>query len=185
MDPLSIVRDYALAGKAEQISVVGENVLFGSQYKFAKSSFTAFRGQRDFATLELVLNVLRTKDLPHTEYLKQASAARLEPLTFIDRKVQPAVPCRQRHHAGTGCGLRGMAPHTRRPARLSSPCCPQKLLDILSGKAKFDQEAAPLPAAADADGAEPASKRARLGAAPQGAHVAAQQCRSRAVSSSA
>ena len=88
MDPLSLLRDFNLNQQLQDVQVLGEQVNFGTSYVFPKSSFTAFRGQKDYCTLEVVLHVLQTRSLSQPEYIRAAAAAKLNTLAYIDRKVR-------------------------------------------------------------------------------------------------
>lgn len=88
MDPLTLLKDFNLGKKSEQVKVVGEQVHFGTSYVFPKASFTAFKGgARDYYTLEAVLYVLQTRQLSQAEFLKAANAAKISTFSFVDRKV--------------------------------------------------------------------------------------------------
>ena len=87
MDPLTLLRDFNLKNQLSEVKVVGDQVQFGSQYVFPKTSFTAFKSLRDYETLEVVLHVLQTRALNQPEYLKAAEAQGLGRLSFVDRKA--------------------------------------------------------------------------------------------------
>jgi hypothetical protein len=87
MDPLSLLREFNLNKQVDAIKIEGDDVNFGGQYVFRKSAYTAFKGQRDYYTIEAVYYVLQTRGLSQPEYLKAAAAAKLGTVAFVDRKV--------------------------------------------------------------------------------------------------
>jgi hypothetical protein len=87
MDPLTLFKQYNLNGQLDKIRVDGDRVLFGNEYVFPIKGFTAFRHEKDYETVGVVLHVLQTKQLTHPEYLKSALAAGVTRLPVPKRIV--------------------------------------------------------------------------------------------------
>lgn len=90
MDPLSLLKKFNLEKKVEQVEERGDRVHFGDSYVFPKTSYTAFKPVRgdDYYTLETVLFILKTRSLPHAEYLRLASNSKHVIASQVDRKVR-------------------------------------------------------------------------------------------------
>eukprot|EP00798_Chlamydomonas_sp_ICE-L_P005013 gene5013-34798_t len=89
MDPLSLLRDFNIKNKLEAVVSNSDRVNFGDSYVFPKTSYTAFKragGAQDFYTLEVVLYLLKNRNLSHPEYIKQGSSDRVGTVTNLDRK---------------------------------------------------------------------------------------------------
>lgn len=96
MDPLTLLREFVVSGHADQVVLNGDRVDFGGRYSFARSIPTSYKsqqGKEDFYKLESLLyfvkNFLTTAAAPkYTDYFKSAKQLNLEPVSFLDRKVQ-------------------------------------------------------------------------------------------------
>lgn len=99
MDPLSLLRDFNLQKKVDQVKVEGDNVLFGDLYSYPKNTFTALKGRsNDYYTLQAILFLLQTRDAPVSEYLSSANKAgvsgyvpvyeRKKVLEYLDGEVE-------------------------------------------------------------------------------------------------
>ncbi|XP_010938049.1 protein CDC73 homolog [Elaeis guineensis] len=87
MDPLSVLRDYTVQRKLDQIVRVGDEFRFGSEYAFPCSADTAYRSkQGSLYTLDTLLFFVRHHNLKHTDYLQSARSLRLPAVTLPDRK---------------------------------------------------------------------------------------------------
>mmetsp|Transcript_5007 Transcript_5007/g.10824 ORF Transcript_5007/g.10824 Transcript_5007/m.10824 type:complete len:494 (-) Transcript_5007:500-1981(-) len=87
MDPLSLLKDFNLQQKLDQVALHGDRVNFGNSYVFSKVHNTGVKSvQKDFYTLEVVLYLLLNRHLPHAEYIKQASGNKIGTVTITDRK---------------------------------------------------------------------------------------------------
>ncbi|CAL9147941.1 protein CDC73 homolog [Musa acuminata AAA Group] len=87
MDPLSVLREYAIRGELDRVVQSGDELRFGSEYAFPCSAVTAYRSkQGGFYTLDALLFFARHHHLKHTEYLQSARQYRLPTVTFPDRK---------------------------------------------------------------------------------------------------
>ncbi|CAL9134115.1 unnamed protein product [Musa textilis] len=87
MDPLSVLREYAIRGELDRVVQSGDELRFDSEYAFPCSAVTAYRSkQGGFYTLDALLFFARHHHLKHTEYLQSARQYRLPTVTFPDRK---------------------------------------------------------------------------------------------------
>ncbi len=90
MDPLGLLRDFCIRGELKEVTVHEDRVNFGGKYVFPLATYTAFRNaNKDYYTLEVVLNLVLNRSLTHPEYLKQANSRKVGAVAFTDRKVGP------------------------------------------------------------------------------------------------
>ncbi|WOL15280.1 hypothetical protein Cni_G24061 [Canna indica] len=88
MDPLSVLREYAIRGELDRVILVGDELRFGSDYSFPSSAVTAYRSkQGGFYTLDALLFFARHHHIKHTDYLQSARQHRLPTVTLPDRKA--------------------------------------------------------------------------------------------------
>ena len=88
MDPLSVLRDYAMRSDLDSIKRVGEEYHFGDEYRFPCSVETAYRSkQGNLYTLDSLVFFVKNTQVKHTEYMQQSRALKLQTVTFIDRKA--------------------------------------------------------------------------------------------------
>lgn len=88
MDPLRLLRDYNSTKQLDKVAVVGDRVVFGDNYSFSYTSFTAFKKSGgDYYTLDALLCLLHNRTLTHAEYLNATSKAKVNPVSMVDRKV--------------------------------------------------------------------------------------------------
>ncbi len=86
-----LVRDFNTSKRIALIKDLGDSVDFNGLYLFKKSAPTSFRTARnDYTTLDVVLYVLRTRELPQPQYLTQAAQDSVPSLAFADRRVRGA-----------------------------------------------------------------------------------------------
>ncbi|URE33619.1 RNA pol II accessory factor, Cdc73 family [Musa troglodytarum] len=87
MDPLSVLREYAIRGELDRVVRSGDELQFGSDYAFPCSAVTGYRSkQGGFYTLDGLIFFARHHHLKHTEYLQSARQHRVPTVTFPDRK---------------------------------------------------------------------------------------------------
>ncbi|KAF2285408.1 hypothetical protein GH714_003598 [Hevea brasiliensis] len=87
MDPLSALRDFTIRGEVDKIVRVNEEFRFGTDYTFPCSIKTAYRSKHgNLYTLETLVYYIQNANLKFTDYLQNARAVGLTPITFIDRK---------------------------------------------------------------------------------------------------
>ncbi|XP_042420130.1 protein CDC73 homolog [Zingiber officinale] len=88
MDPLSVLREYAIRGELDRVSRIGDELRFGSEYAFPASAVTAYRSkQGGFYHLDALLFFARHHQLKHTDYLQSARHHRVTTVTLPDRKA--------------------------------------------------------------------------------------------------
>ncbi|KAI5070240.1 hypothetical protein GOP47_0015096 [Adiantum capillus-veneris] len=88
MDPLSILREYTMRSDLESIKQVGDEFLFGDEYRFVCNMDTAYRSkQGSLYTLDSLVFFVKNTHTKHTDYMQQARALKLQTVTFIDRKA--------------------------------------------------------------------------------------------------
>ncbi|KAK9160965.1 hypothetical protein Syun_007306 [Stephania yunnanensis] len=87
MDPLTVLRDYAVRGDLDKITRNGDEFRFSNEYTFPCTSETAYRSkQGNLYTLETLIFFLNNHHLKHTEYLQIARTHKTPSVTLPDRK---------------------------------------------------------------------------------------------------
>ncbi|KAH8938578.1 hypothetical protein BDL97_16G091600 [Sphagnum fallax] len=87
MDPLSVLRDYTVRGDLENVKLVGDEYHFGDDYRFPRGIETAYRSkQGGFYNLESLVFFVTNTHLRHTDYMQLVRSAKLQIVTFTDRK---------------------------------------------------------------------------------------------------
>ncbi|XP_027116313.1 protein CDC73 homolog [Coffea arabica] len=90
MDPLTALREYTIRNHLDKISRVGDNFHFGNEYTFPATIETAYRSKHvksTHYTLETLHHFITNQHLKHSEYVQNASANRIPPVTLPDRKA--------------------------------------------------------------------------------------------------
>lgn len=88
MDCLSVLRDYAMRGKLEQVSITDTDVLFGDGQRFPRDTKTAYKsnqGKGEYYQLDILVYYMQNVDTPN--YIANARAANMRTVMFLDRKV--------------------------------------------------------------------------------------------------
>ncbi|KAI8564383.1 hypothetical protein RHMOL_Rhmol03G0177200 [Rhododendron molle] len=87
MDPLSVLRDYAIRNDLDSIVRVNDDFRFGSDYSFPAAAPTAYRSkQGHLFTLETLIHFLKHSHLKYTDYMKNIKPLAVPTVSFIDRK---------------------------------------------------------------------------------------------------
>ena len=87
MDPLSLLRDYTVRGDLDNVRLVGSEYQFGDDYSVRSNIETAYRSkQGSLYTLESLVFFVKNTHVRHTDYMQQARSAKLQIVTFTDRK---------------------------------------------------------------------------------------------------
>lgn len=97
-DPLSVLRDYCMGNKLDQVRVAQDGrVYFSDQYSFPKTSYTAFKSgapNGDFYDLGTVFYFITLFAASETqrlaEYVAGCKQRHIKPVQFVDRKVSSA-----------------------------------------------------------------------------------------------
>lgn len=88
MDCLSVLRDYAMHGKLEQVSITDTDVVFGDGQRFPRDKKTAYKsnqGKGEYYQLDALVYYMQNVDAPN--YIASARAADMKTVMFLDRKV--------------------------------------------------------------------------------------------------
>lgn len=94
MDPLSVLREYAMGGKLDQVSITDTDVVFGDAYTFPRGARTAYKsnkGQAEYYQLETLVFYMQNVNVPVANYITNARAAGMKNVLFLDRKVRGFV----------------------------------------------------------------------------------------------
>ncbi|KAH7842426.1 hypothetical protein Vadar_005213 [Vaccinium darrowii] len=87
MDPLSVLRDYAIRNDLDSITRVDDEFRFGSTHCFPAATTTAYRSQLGhLLTLETLIHFLKNHHLNHIDYMKNLSGTTIPTVSFIDRQ---------------------------------------------------------------------------------------------------
>lgn len=86
MDPLTALRKYTIRNALHEIILDGDFYIFGNEFKFHRNIETAYRSRNGFYTLDSLLLFARNIKSRHRDYMMQASAAKLQVVTFTDKK---------------------------------------------------------------------------------------------------
>ncbi|KAF3325183.1 parafibromin [Carex littledalei] len=87
MDPLTVLREFAIHGELDRITQSGAEFHFGSDYSFPSGATTAFRSKNGgYYALDTLLFFLRHHQLKHTDYLQSARQHQVPTITLPDRK---------------------------------------------------------------------------------------------------
>ncbi|GAX79100.1 hypothetical protein CEUSTIGMA_g6540.t1 [Chlamydomonas eustigma] len=87
MDPLSLLKDFMLSGRLSKIAREGDRINFGGTYVFPQTASTGIKGaQKQDYTLEVILNLVQNRNLPHSEYLKNAMDKKISAVALTDRR---------------------------------------------------------------------------------------------------
>jgi len=94
-DPLSVLRDFATAGRADQVATRPDGrVYFADQYSFPKATLTAFKsgGGGGFYDLEAVVYYIKLTAANETarlgEYVAGCKKFGIRTVPLVDRKVR-------------------------------------------------------------------------------------------------
>ncbi|KAI8561300.1 hypothetical protein RHMOL_Rhmol04G0328100 [Rhododendron molle] len=87
MDPLSVLRDYAIRNDLDSIVRVNDDFRFGSDYSFPAATPTAYRSkQGHLFTLETLIHFLKHSHLKFTDYIENIRPLAIPHVSFLDRK---------------------------------------------------------------------------------------------------
>lgn len=87
MDPLLLLRDFQAQGRLADVHFQDDDVQFGDQYSFPRSTFTRFRSQvGEFYSLDTVLLFLQHRSNP-AQYIQLTSQAKVKQVVFKDRAI--------------------------------------------------------------------------------------------------
>ena len=87
MDPLSALRDFTIRGDLDKIIRINDEFRFGNEYTFPCSTKTAYRSkQGNLYTLETLVYCIQNTNIKFTNYLQDALALGIPPVTYIDWK---------------------------------------------------------------------------------------------------
>lgn len=87
MDPLTVLRDYAIRNDLDSITRVDDEFRFGSTHSFPAATTTAYRSQLGhLLTLETLIHFLKNHHLNHIDYMKNLSSTTIPTVSFIDRQ---------------------------------------------------------------------------------------------------
>jgi len=87
MDPLSALRDFTIRGDLDKIIRINDEFRFGNEYTFPCSTKTAYRSkQGNLYTLETLVYCIQNTKIKFTNYLQDALALGIPPVTYIDWK---------------------------------------------------------------------------------------------------
>lgn len=100
MDCLSVLREFAMNGKLDQVSITDTDVVFGDGQSFPRDTKTAYKsnqGKGEYYQLDILVYYMQNVDAPN--YIANARAAGMKTVMFLDRKVGIARTGHVRHHA--------------------------------------------------------------------------------------
>ncbi|XP_058212167.1 uncharacterized protein LOC131324277 [Rhododendron vialii] len=87
MDPLSVLRDYAIRNDLDSIVRVNDDFRFGSDYSFPAATPTAYRSKiGHLFTLETLIHFLKHSHLKFTDYMKNIKPLAIPFISYLDRK---------------------------------------------------------------------------------------------------
>lgn len=88
MDPLTLLREYTIRNALDKIVRVNDEYRFGTDYSFPAAIETAYRSKHGSRyTLETLIYFITNYHLKHVDYMQNARALRIPPVTLPDRKA--------------------------------------------------------------------------------------------------
>lgn len=88
MDPLTLLREYTIRNALDKIVRVNDDYRFGTDYSFPAAIETAYRSKHGSRyTLETLIYFITNYHLKHVDYMQNARALRIPPVTLPDRKA--------------------------------------------------------------------------------------------------
>ncbi|GMH36728.1 hypothetical protein BSKO_04601 [Bryopsis sp. KO-2023] len=87
MDPLTLLREFCVAGKLDVVMKSGNRIDFGEDYSFDGKMPTAFKSAHgSFYDLQSVYFFIKNKDLNYLGYCEIALAQKVEKVAYLDKK---------------------------------------------------------------------------------------------------
>ncbi len=94
MDPLSVLREYAMGGKLDQVAITDTDVVFGDAFTFPRGTKTAYKsnkGQGEYYQLETLVFYMQNVNVPVVNYITNARSSGMKNVQFLDRKVRSVL----------------------------------------------------------------------------------------------
>ncbi|CAD7700574.1 unnamed protein product, partial [Ostreobium quekettii] len=89
MDPLRLLRKFAMEQDLRRVTRHAGKIDFGDDYSFSEDTPVPWRKSGkpgEFYSLLCVYYFLQNRKVAHTEYMKQATSARVPTVTIVDRR---------------------------------------------------------------------------------------------------